>query len=115
MKTNPLGAEAYVALFERAASQLAERKGCDHVICAHIHQPKIEQFQLNGEAVEYLNAGDWIDNLTALEYRFGKWKIHSYDADDYPTPSKLLRIPLARPNKGSRKMEEELMRTLVNA
>ncbi len=115
VKTNPQAAEAYVEHFERAASRLAKSKGCDHVICAHIHQPKIEQRQLNGEVVHYLNAGDWVDNLTALEYRFGKWKLYQYDADDYPEPSRLLRPPLAKPDKGSRKMEEELMRTLVNA
>ena len=31
----------------------------------------------------YLNSGDWIENLTALEYNNKKWKIHKYNPDDY--------------------------------
>jgi len=27
----------------------------------------------------YLNSGDWIENLTALEYNDGKWIIYKYD------------------------------------
>jgi hypothetical protein len=27
----------------------------------------------------YLNSGDWIENLTALEYADGKWEIYKYD------------------------------------
>ena len=27
----------------------------------------------------YLNSGDWVENLTALEYDNGKWEIFNYD------------------------------------
>ena len=27
----------------------------------------------------YLNSGDWIENLTALEYNDGKWNIYKYN------------------------------------
>lgn len=27
----------------------------------------------------YLNSGDWIESLTALEYNEGEWKIYRYD------------------------------------
>lgn len=27
----------------------------------------------------YMNSGDWIENLTALEYHNGKWEIFSYE------------------------------------
>ncbi len=27
----------------------------------------------------YLNSGDWIENLTALEYVNGQWKIYRFD------------------------------------
>ncbi|MFK8057869.1 MAG: UDP-2,3-diacylglucosamine diphosphatase [Saprospiraceae bacterium] len=115
VKTDPARAKAYVEIFERAATRLAENKGCDHVICAHIHQPKIELRKLDGKVIHYLNAGDWIDNLTALEYRFGKWELYRYDADDFPTPSSRLRTPLERAGKGVGRMEEELMRKLVSS
>jgi hypothetical protein len=31
--------------------------------------------------VQYLNSGDWIENLTALEYVNGKWTLYSYHDD----------------------------------
>lgn len=34
----------------------------------------------NGE-VTYLNSGDWIENLTALEYNAGKWNIYHFVED----------------------------------
>lgn len=114
VKTNPTEALAYVEVFERAAARLAESKGCDHVICAHIHQPKIELKSIRGKVLKYLNAGDWVENMTALEYRFGKWKLYQYDADDFPRPNKRLRTPLEQPSKGLGRLEEELMRKLVN-
>jgi hypothetical protein len=30
-----------------------------------------------------LNSGDWIENLTALEYNEGEWKIYKYQEDDF--------------------------------
>jgi hypothetical protein len=29
----------------------------------------------------YLNSGDWIENFTALEYQFKRWKIYNYNKD----------------------------------
>ena len=31
----------------------------------------------------YLNSGDWIENLTALEYNNKEWKIYTYDKNDF--------------------------------
>lgn len=36
----------------------------------------------NGQ-VNYLNSGDWIENLTALEYNNKEWKLYKYDASDF--------------------------------
>ena len=30
-----------------------------------------------------MNSGDWIENLTALEYNDDTWSIYSYDASDF--------------------------------
>jgi hypothetical protein len=30
----------------------------------------------------YLNSGDWIENLTALEYYNKQWNLYSYNDDD---------------------------------
>ena len=115
VKANPAKAEGYVKLFEQAASKLADSKGCDHVICAHIHQPKIELKNLRGKVVYYLNAGDWVENLTALEYRFGKWKLYVHDPDDYPKVGKRLRTPLVKSSKRAIPIEQELLRKLVDS
>ena len=32
-------------------------------------------------SVLYLNSGDWIENLTALEYDKGEWRIYSYEKE----------------------------------
>jgi hypothetical protein len=29
----------------------------------------------------YLNSGDWVENLTALEYHRGKWELYRYEDD----------------------------------
>ena len=34
----------------------------------------------NGKCM-YLNSGDWVENLTALEYSFKRWKIYQYSHD----------------------------------
>ena len=31
----------------------------------------------------YLNSGDWIENLTALEYHKARWKIYHYSEDTF--------------------------------
>ena len=33
----------------------------------------------------YLNSGDWIENLTALEYNDGEWKIYRYNENELET------------------------------
>ena len=29
----------------------------------------------------YLNSGDWVENFTALEYQFKRWKIYNFNKD----------------------------------
>ena len=45
------------------------------------HHAFMQQKTVNTEkgSVVYLNSGDWIENLTALEYVDGEWKIYRYD------------------------------------
>ena len=53
------------------------------MICGHIHHPEIRQIHdQKGNEVTYLNSGDWIENLSALEYHKGKWSIYYYDYDE---------------------------------
>ena len=55
-------ATMYINDFETTALKMAEKKGCDGVICGHIHQP--ENRIINGK--HYLNSGDWIENMSAI-------------------------------------------------
>jgi len=62
-------AVAWVSNFEQTAAELAIRKKYDYVICGHIHQPQQRVIENDQGKVTYLNSGDWIENLTSLEYQ----------------------------------------------
>jgi UDP-2,3-diacylglucosamine pyrophosphatase LpxH len=67
--------------FERIAADIAIENGYDYVICGHIHHPEIKEVQTSKGHVKYLNSGDWVENLTSLEYNNGQWKIYRYNDD----------------------------------
>lgn len=81
IKNSVKGAVKYINDFEKTAAELAIENGYDYVICGHIHQPKKEVFENKAGQCTYLNSGDWVENLTALEYSFKRWKIYSYAND----------------------------------
>jgi hypothetical protein len=39
-------------------------------------------YKENKTEILYLNSGDWIENLTALEYNKKRWKIYNYCETD---------------------------------
>jgi hypothetical protein len=45
--------------------------------------PQKKIVKTNQGKVMYLNSGDWIENLTALEYKNEKWKIYYYKKTDF--------------------------------
>ncbi len=71
----------FINNFEKTAADLAIENGYDYVICGHIHQPKKEVYSNKNGKCTYLNSGDWVENLTALEYSFKRWKIYRYNHD----------------------------------
>ncbi|WP_423147483.1 UDP-2,3-diacylglucosamine diphosphatase [Rubrolithibacter danxiaensis] len=71
----------FINEFESTAAEMAIDKGYDFVICGHIHQPEIRNITTEKGCVTYLNSGDWVESLTALEYNRGEWKIFSYQAE----------------------------------
>ena len=64
--------------FEDTAVQVAIEKKYDYVICGHIHHPIIKHFPTNYGTITYLNSGDWVENLTALEYNDGNWSLYQH-------------------------------------
>ena len=65
--------------FEQICADIAIAKKYDYVICGHIHHPEIKTISNEDGNVIYLNSGDWIENLTALEYNKGQWSIYKHD------------------------------------
>lgn len=65
-------AVSYISDYEEKLVELAKAKGCQGIICGHIHQPAIKMY---GE-IEYLNSGDWVESLSALVEDFsGEWSL----------------------------------------
>ncbi len=56
----------FISDFEHMMTEEARRRGCDGVVCGHIH--KAEMREING--VLYCNDGDWVESLTALAEDF---------------------------------------------
>jgi UDP-2,3-diacylglucosamine pyrophosphatase LpxH len=83
IKTSLHQAQKYITSFEKAAFQLAQEDNHDVIICGHSHVPKMQVKSIDGRDIMYLNAGDWVENLTALEYQWGHWSIFQYDAIDF--------------------------------
>ena len=105
----------YIQDFENVAADLAIENGYKYVICGHIHQPQIvRKVNKNGTCL-YLNSGDWVENLTALEYDDEKWSLIKYeklnldtqtpqnDNDDLPSQDLLTAITILGKSKKSRK------------
>lgn len=64
---------------ETVAAEIAIEKKYDYVICGHIHQPQQKVVETPRGKVTYLNSGDWVEHLTALEYCNKRWSIYEYD------------------------------------
>jgi UDP-2,3-diacylglucosamine pyrophosphatase LpxH len=78
IKNSVKKAVSWIADFEQTAAELAIEKGFDYVVCGHIHQPQMRTVTNEKGSVTYLNSGDWIENLTALEYNAREWNIHYF-------------------------------------
>lgn len=78
IKSSVKGAVKFISDFEKTAAELAIENQFDYVVCGHIHQPKIEKITTGKGSTIYLNSGDWVENLTALEYHNEAWILHGY-------------------------------------
>ncbi|MFP2994858.1 UDP-2,3-diacylglucosamine diphosphatase [Spongiivirga sp. MCCC 1A20706] len=71
----------FISDFEQTVVNLAIEQGYKTVICGHIHQPRlVNKVNENGYCM-YLNSGDWVENLSALEYKNKRWKLYYYHED----------------------------------
>lgn len=68
----------WISNFEKTAAELAIEQEYDYVVCGHIHQPVIKRITDEQGSTVYMNSGDWVENLTALEYNGEEWSIFRY-------------------------------------
>ncbi|HVZ26010.1 MAG TPA: UDP-2,3-diacylglucosamine diphosphatase [Sediminibacterium sp.] len=87
VKNSVKKAVAWIGDFEQTAAELAIEKQYDYVICGHIHQPQKREVVTKDGSVMYLNSGDWIENLTALEYHHNEWHIFQYEDKNFDSAS----------------------------
>ncbi|MCD6067771.1 MAG: Metallophosphoesterase [Bacteroidetes bacterium] len=87
IKNSVKQAVKFINDFEKTTAEIAIANGYDYVLCGHIHQPEIKTIVTEKGSVQYLNSGDWIENLTALEYNEGAWSLFQYKDEDFPHDS----------------------------
>ncbi|AFD09279.1 UDP-2,3-diacylglucosamine diphosphatase [Solitalea canadensis] len=83
IKSSVKNAVKFMNDFEMTAAEIAIEKGYEYVICGHIHQPDIKEIKTEKGKVTYLNSGDWVESLTALEYSNKEWKLFQYNAEEF--------------------------------
>jgi UDP-2,3-diacylglucosamine pyrophosphatase LpxH len=84
-------AVTFINDFEKTAADIAISNGFHYVVCGHIHHPEMKTITTEKGEVIYLNSGDWIENLTALEYDKGAWRIYRYSEDPVAQAIKIPR------------------------
>lgn len=83
IKNSVKSAVKFINDFEKTAADIAISNGYDYVLCGHIHQPEMKTITTPHGQVEYLNSGDWIENLTALEYNNKEWTLYKYNPEEF--------------------------------
>jgi UDP-2,3-diacylglucosamine pyrophosphatase LpxH len=82
IKNSVKSAVKFINSFEQTAADIGISNRYDFVVCGHIHQPEMREIENENGKIMYLNSGDWIENLTSLEYCNGEWKIYRYDENE---------------------------------
>ena len=92
IKASVKKAVKHISDFEKTATELAIENKYDFVICGHIHEPKMIQKETKNGSTLYLNSGDWVENLTALEYNKKRWKLFRYSEMNYMEEDNLFEM-----------------------
>lgn len=86
IKNSVKKAVKFIADFEEKAIELAIDNHYEYVICGHIHMPSDREVVTEKGKTHYLNSGDWIENLSWLEYNEGKWSLNFFDETKFKKP-----------------------------
>ncbi len=89
-------AVSFIYDFEESVVRHVKGRGCDGVICGHIHAATIKQI----DGVTYINCGDWVDSCTAVVEHFdGRMELIEWGVSPRP-PARALpasRAPVHAP------------------
>ncbi|MGJ8744125.1 UDP-2,3-diacylglucosamine diphosphatase [Polaribacter sp.] len=114
IKNSVKSAVKFINDFEKTASDIAIDNHYNFVICGHIHQPEIKEIKTQKGKTMYLNSGDWIENLTALEYKNKQWSLYEYandkKANNSDTPLSKKEIAQLNKEKKGNFLFEELLK-----
>ncbi len=97
VKDSVKSAVNFISDFERTMAEIAMNDGHQVVVCGHIHQPCMRRINVADGGIEYLNSGDWIENLSALEYNKGRWGLYYHDLmkhEDSMTETHVVQEPI---------------------
>ena len=83
IKNSVKSAIKFINNFESIAAEIGINNKYDYVICGHIHHPEIKLVKNNKGSIKYMNSGDWIENLTSLEYVDGNWSIYHFNHQEF--------------------------------
>jgi UDP-2,3-diacylglucosamine pyrophosphatase LpxH len=75
-------AVAFINNFEQTSADIGISNQFDYVVCGHIHHPEIRTITNAEGSITYLNSGDWVENLSALEFTDGEWSIYRFKEAD---------------------------------
>lgn len=107
IKNSVKSAVKFINSFESTVCDIAAENKYKYVVCGHIHHPEIRTVVTENGPVIYMNSGDWIENLTGLEYNNGQWSIYRY-ADDLAAQAVNINK-----KKQSKESPKELMAVLL--
>jgi UDP-2,3-diacylglucosamine pyrophosphatase LpxH len=79
IKNGVKSALKFINDFEQTAADIGISNGYQYVICGHIHQPQSRIIETTKGKIHYLNSGDWVENLTALEYVNAQWSLYQFN------------------------------------
>ncbi len=82
IKSSVKSAIKFINNFEQTSADIGISKQYDYVICGHIHQPEMRVIHNQHGSINYLNSGDWVENLSALECIKGEWSIYRFNQQD---------------------------------
>lgn len=82
IKHSVKSAVSFINDFEQTSADIGIYNKFDFVVCGHIHHPEKRTITNTQGSIVYLNSGDWVENLSALEYTNGKWSIYKFSESD---------------------------------